>query len=260
MPASELLRDLSADPVLVAGVGARMLAAVGAGILPVAHGVGIRVVVALAATLTAAALPMAVRARAGLEAPPAVFLVVGEALVGLALGAAVAAVLAAASWAGSLLGSATGLAWADELTSDGDPQAAGMARLAWWLGLAGFLAAGGHLAVVAGLVDSVVLLPVGGALAGPDAGAALVSLATGLPALALGLAAALAAPALAAVIVCHVAASVCARTARFDPGQGLLQAVAAVVLMAGVCLGAESWLGGFAAAVRGPIEQAIPVR
>jgi hypothetical protein len=147
----------------------------------------------------------------------------------------------------------SGLAWADDFAAAGDPQVAGTARLAWWLGLAGFLAAGGHLAVVAGLLDSVHAIPVGG---GPDTAAwsDRVIVTTGV---ALDLAVALAGPALAAVLAFHVAAAVCLQAVRSTPGQGLLQGAAAVVTIAALAAGAAGWAGGFGGVARDQVAAAL---
>lgn len=240
--------EWSAALVPAAAVGARMAAAAAVGSLPLGSVVPLRIRAALVVALTAVALP-----RAAGDAVPghAALVVLAEAVTGAGLGLVVAACCSAAAWAGGVLGSVTGLTWADECATDGDPQAAGVARLAWWLGLAGFLAAGGHLAVVAGLLDSFRALPLG---MPPGAVAARVLAA---PDVALALALALAGPALVAVVTFHVAAAVCLRTVRFAPGQGMLQALAALVALGIVLAGAPVWLGGFGAAARGRVERAL---
>lgn len=243
------------DPVCAAGVLARMGAAVAAGGLAIAPRVGGRVQAALALALTGAALPAAAtRAEQAAIVP----LVAGELLVGLALGATVAAVLAAARWAGGVVGSLAGLSWADDFTPDGDPQSAGTAALAGWLAVGGFLVADGHLQVIAGFVDSVRAIPVGALAAGEAARAdALVSVVVAAPTWALGLALALAGPALAAVLTFHVAAALCLRAVPLTPGAGLVQAAAALVLLAALAGNAEVWTSGLAAAARGPLERCL---
>jgi hypothetical protein len=47
------------------------------------------------------------------------------------------------------------------------------------------------------------------------------------------------------------------RTVQFDPGQGILQAAASLVLLAAVCIGTDSWIGGFAAVVEAPLERCL---
>jgi flagellar biosynthetic protein FliR len=252
MPADSLPAILSADPALVAGVVARMAAAVAAGGLPVFPWLELRVRAAATVALAAVALPAAVPAGDALPLGP---LLVGEAVVGLGLGLAAALAFAAAAWAGGILGTVSGLNWAADFTPDAPAGEGGAGRLAAWLAVAGFLAAGGHLAIVAGLVDSVVRIPLGTlAVAG---GAGLTELVATLPHAALELALALAAPALAAMLAFHVATAICLRAIRFAPGPGLLQAAASLVLLAAICAGAGSWTGGFAAAARHQIERSL---
>lgn len=248
------------DVAVAAGVFARMAAAVAVGVLPITAGVGVRVQGAVVLALTMAALPLAAAAAPTTmtASSPLLFVVLAEAVVGLVLGLAAAAVFAAAGWAGGILGSVTGLSWADDFTPEGDPQAAGMARLAWWMGLGGFLAAGGHVDLVVGLVDSVRTLPVASAVAADGRfSESLEMLATTMPTVALSLALTLALPALAAVLAFHLVAVISVRTASFEPGQGLLQASASLVLLAAVCIGTDSWIGGFAALVQAPLEKTL---
>lgn len=258
MPASTLLTAL-ADPVLASAVLARMAAAVFAGVLPLTGQVPLTVRALLAVCLSALALPVAAQARGGTPAmPPPAAVIIGEVVVGLGLGVVAAAIVAAAAWAGGLVGSVSGLSWADDFTTPaGDPEPTGVARLAWWLGLAGFFAADGHLAVVAGLLESVRVMPVGSLFAGHGGESPLVAVVAAAPALALSLVTALAVPALAAVVTFHLALAICLRTVRFDPGQGLLQALAAIVVMFTFIAGAEAWLGGFGAVAHARIEHAF---
>lgn len=247
-----------ASAVVAAGVLVRMAAVVWAGGMPVAEGTGIRVQAALAFVLAVAAVPAALAAApaVAIEGGAVLGILGGEALVGLGIGLAAAAVFAAAAWAGQLLGSVTGLSWADDVGGEVGTESAGMGRLAWWLGLAGFIAVGGHEAVVAGLVDGVRSLPVG-AITTASSREGLLDLVTTMPSIGLSLAMSLALPALAAVVACHLVAALTVRTVGFDPGQGLLQAVASLVLLAAVCGGADTWIGGFAAAVQPPLERAF---
>lgn len=245
-----------ANPLLACGLAARMTAAVTVGCLPLTACTTLRIRAAIVLALVVTSLPTAA-ATVRPEPPPWPLLMAGEACVGVGLGLAAALVIAAATWAGGLLGSVSGLSWADDFDPEGDAQGAGMARLAWWMGVAGFFVAGGHLAIIGGLVDAARWLPVGGVFtaAGGVSGWTLVI--TTLPMLALSLAVAVALPALAAVVVFHVASAICLRTIRFAPGQGLLQAAAAVVLLAAVVIGSEAWIGstGFGGAARDRIDQ-----
>jgi type III secretory pathway component EscT len=249
------LDSLSAiDPVVAIGVVARMAAAVAAGGLPVFPWLDLKTRAAATLALAAVALPAAGSADAGLAPLP---VIAGEAVVGFGLGLAAAIAFAAASWAGAILGSVSGLTWADDFTPDaaGGAGEGGAARLAAWLAVAGFLAAGGHLAIIAGLVDSVQRLPVGSVAAGGVA--SLAELVATMPTLALSLAISLAAPAVVAVIAFHVAAATCLRAVRFTPAAGMLQAAASLVLLAAVFVGAGVWTNGFAAAVLPPLERSF---
>ncbi|MBM4022379.1 MAG: flagellar biosynthetic protein FliR [Planctomycetes bacterium] len=243
---------VAADPIVAAGVVARMAAAVAAGGLSVFPRLDLRVRTATALALAAVAVPAAVPAG---DALPAVPLVVGELIVGCGLGLAAAVVFAAASWAGSILGAAAGLDWVDEFAGDEPAAAVGTARLAAWLAVAGFLATGGHLALVSALVESVRRLPVGIVVA--TGGTGLGDLVASATQTALALAVSLAAPALTAVVAFHVAAAISLRAVRLAAGPGLLQAAASLVLLAAVLAGADAWTNGFAVAVRGPLERCL---
>ncbi|NCY03030.1 MAG: hypothetical protein EBX36_09015, partial [Planctomycetia bacterium] len=167
-------------------------------------------------------------------APPALVpLLVGEAVVGLGLGLAAALAFAAAAWAGGILGAVSGMDGSAEIAPDAPAGEGGAARLAAWLGMAGFLLAGGHLAIVAGLVDSVSRLPVGTLAA--TGGHGLADLVATLPTAALNLSLSLAAPALAAVLAFQLAAAVSLRAVRCTAGPGLVQAAVSLVLLAAVC-------------------------
>jgi flagellar biosynthesis protein FliR len=252
MAAASLNSLVALDPVVATGVVVRMAAAVAAGGLPVFPWLDLKTRAAATIALAAVAMPAAVSAGEALAALP---VIAGEALVGFGLGLAAAIVFAAATWAGGILGSVSGLAWADDFTPEasGGAGEGGAARLAAWLAVAGFLAAGGHLAIVAGLIDSVRRVPVGSlAVGGIDA---LADLVAAVPSAALSLALSLAAPALVAVVAFHVAAAVCLRAVRFTPGAGMLQAAASLVLVGAVFVGAGVWTSGFAAAVQPSLER-----
>ena len=253
--------------LVAAGVCARVATTVGAGGLSIFPGVSFRIQLTLVLALSIVAIPAAIAASTTAAHPatmPLVLVLAGEALVGLAIGTAVALVVNAGAWAGGMLGSVSGLSWADDFDPDGDVQSAGMARLAWWIGLGAFLAAGGHHTIVAGLIDSVRLVPIGtvwgdGVLPGnvfPVEGSSLASLLmliVRIPSVALSLSLSLAIPALVAVIAFHLTSAICLRTIRFAPGTGLLQALAALVLLGAVYTGADAWAGGFGALMQGPI-------
>ncbi len=253
MTADSLPDCLSADPAIAIGVIVRMAAAVAAGGLPVFPRLEVRLQAVAVVAFSAGALPAAVPAA---PRPPLVPLLVGEAIVGLGLGLVAAVIFAAASWAGRILGTISGLSWADDFTPDAPAGDGAAARLAGWLAVAGFLAAGGHLAIVAGLFDSVTRLPVGCLAATGEAGD-LADLVATAPSLALGLAISLAAPAVAAVLSFHAAAAICVRTVRFAAGAGLLQAVASLVVLGAVWVGAGLWTEGFAAAAAPLLERCL---
>ena len=61
--------------------------------------------------------------------------------------------------------------------------------------------------------------------------------------------------ALVVTAILGIVAAIAVRSVGFDPGQGLLQTVASLVLLAAVCGGTDSWIGGFAAAVQSPLER-----
>jgi flagellar biosynthetic protein FliR len=256
MHTDSLLAGLAAEPTLAVGVAVRMTTAVAMGGLAFFPRIDPRVQAAAALALTAAALPLAVTRPAAPVAGLAVVpLVAGEAIVGLGLGLVVAVCFAAATWAGGILGSVAGLTWADDFTPDAAAGEGAAARLATWLAVAGFLAAGGHLAVIAGLVDSVGRFPVGRFAAADPA--RLFDAVAAAPSAALALAVSLAGPALAAVLTFHVAVAICLRSVRFAAGSGLVQAAASLVLLAAVLHGASTWTAGFAAAVREPLERGL---
>jgi flagellar biosynthetic protein FliR len=247
-----------AHAAVVAGVLVRMAVAVWAGGMPVAEAAGFRVQAAVVLAMAVAAAPGAL----ALPPPPAadglavLGMLGGEVVVGLGIGLAIATVVAAASWAGLLLGSVTGLSWADDVGGGPGPESAGIGRLAWWLGLAGFIAAGGHERLMAGLVDGIRILPIG-SIGGATARLGLLDLVTVMPTIGLSLAVSLALPALAAVLVGHLVAAIAVRTVGFDPGQGLLPAAVSLVLLVVLWSGIDSWIGGFAAAVQPPLERCV---
>lgn len=254
VPLHSLAALLAVDPLVMLAVVVRMAAVVAAGGLASFPRLGPRIAAAAVLALAAAALPAA--AARPTEPCPPLLLVAGEAIVGLGLGLAVAVAFAAASWAGAMLGSVAGLAWADDFSGDEPTGEGGAARLAGWLAVAGFLAAGGHLVLVAGLVDSVQRLPIG-VLASTLGRERFAEAVVSLPTAALSLAIALALPAVTAVITFHVATALCLRSVRFVAGPGTLQAAASLVLLAAVVAGAGGWTEGFAAAVRPLLERGL---
>jgi len=246
--AAVIIETLPAACIVAVGVCGRMVAAVATGTLPILPGGSLRIRLTLAVALAMVALPMALAVQnTPVPRPigPLLPVLARELLVGLLMGTAAAAVLAATAWAGGILGSVSGLSWADDFDPAAGGESAGIARLAWWVGLAAFFAAGGQLAVVGGLIDSVRHVPVGTAFGGTPA-EWLMTLAVTTPAVAISLAATLALPALVAVVAFHFASAICLRAIPFSPGAGLLQGLASLVLLASLWLGAEAWTGGSA--------------
>jgi len=261
MPAAVASIALSLPVLVAAGVLARVLGIL-AGAAAILPEVSVRIRLALAVAVTAVALPLAMAARGPEPTLPlgggaAVFVLVGEAAVGLALGAALSALVSAGAWAGGVLGSVAGLSWADDFDPEGGTESAGCARFAWWTSAGVFLAGGGLEALVTGIVDSLRVLPVGTVL--PASGLpqpSLDHLAADLPAVAFALALSLAVPALLAVLAFHLTTAIALRTVPFAPGSGLLQGLAAVVLLGALFVGADAWARGFSDLVQGPIERA----
>jgi len=239
---------LSPEAVVAAGVCGRIAAAVATGTLPILPGSSFRIRLTLAFALAVVAVPMALAVQNTPTARPIgplLSVLAGELLVGLLMGTAAAAVLAATAWAGGILGSVSGLSWSDDFDPAAAGESAGIARLAWWVGLAAFFTAGGQLAVVGGLIDSVRHIPVGTAF-GASPQEWLVTLAVTTPGVAISLAAMLAMPALVAVLAFHLASAICLRSIPFSPGHGLLQGLGSLVLLTSLWLGAEAWAGGSA--------------
>jgi len=239
---------LSPEIVVAAGVCCRIVAAVATGTLPILPSGSFQIRLTLAFALAVVAVPMAWAVENTSTAGPVgplLPVLVGELLVGLLMGTAAAAVLAATAWAGGILGSVSGLSWSDDFDPAAAGESAGISRLAWWVGLAAFFTAGGQLAVVGGLIDSVRHIPVGTAF-GASPQEWLVTLAVTTPGVAISLAAMLAMPALVAVMAFHLASAICLRSIPFSPGHGLLQGLGSLVLLASLWLGAEAWAGGSA--------------
>jgi len=251
-----ILGDLVADPLPAIAWFLRLLAAVWVGALPLGREAPATLRLALALVLAVVSLPAATTAAADPTALPAAFLLGSEMLVGVGLGLLSACLLAAASWAGEIVGSVSGLSWAGDFSAEGEEDPAGTARLARWCGVAAFFAAGGHEAVVGGLLDTAALLPVGAA-AEVGGTQPLLAAVGAAPATALRLALAVAGPCLAPLVAFHMAAAICLRTVGFTPGSGLLQAAAGLVLVAALVAGGDGWLSGFGIAAHDLVQQGL---
>ena len=232
--------EASGGPGLIVAAG--LLARVVVGIEVAAHGllptVEFKARLALGLLVALAALPAAFiaspLATAELTLSAALATIAGEACVGLCLGLTVA-------WAGEILGSVAGLAWEDGEEDEAAGSSAGVARLARWLSLAGFLAAGGLDIVLVSLIDAVRSMPVGFLSGSATALPTFETWAVRMPSMAIGLAVSLAVPALAAVLVFQVVAALALRTASCDPGPGMLHAATALIVLATIFVNAPAW-------------------
>ena len=239
--------EASGGPGLIVAAG--LLARVVVGIEVAAHGllptVEFKARLALGLLVALAALPAAFiaspLATAELTLSAALATIAGEACVGLCLGLTVAAAVSAVAWAGEILGSVAGLAWEDGEEDEAAGSSAGVARLARWLSLAGFLAAGGLDIVLVSLIDAVRSMPVGFLSGSATALPPFETWALRMPSMAIGLAVSLAVPALAAVLVFQVVAALALRTASCDPGPGMLHAATALIVLATIFVNAPAW-------------------
>lgn len=221
------------------------------GTWPLFPGVCMRVRVAITVALAATAMPAVLMAPSALESAGRLtpLAVVGELLLGTILGTAVACVTGAASWAFAMLAAACGLAEGDAADPE-DADRGGIARLVWWIAAGGFLAAGGNRAIVGGLLGSFASLPVG---TFPSGNAA--AMAVEVPAVAFTLAVSLAMPVLAGIIAFHVATAIVFRVASLDPGPGLVQAAAGLLLLAVLYGTADSWIAGVPRLIETPLAR-----
>lgn len=239
---------------IAVAVLSRLASAVTVSTLPVFPGVSFRIRLATAVALTAVALPNASDMQQGnISSLP--LLVMTEVVLGGILGIGVAMVLAAAGWSGTMLGSVSGVSWAQDFDPGSQEATAGIGRLAWWVGLAAFLSAGGQLVVITGMLDSFERLPVGVVLSNGYFDRQCIAVATEAPALALRIALQLALPVMATVVAFHLASAICLRVVPFAHGMGLLQGLATVVLLFAFWFGLDAWAAQNAAFTRSAVEQ-----
>lgn len=249
------------DPALLvvvgpaAGAALRIAVATAVTARTACPGVPVQVVTCLVLALVLAASPALAKltTATGDGAAPLPLLLAGEAACGAVLGLIAGAALGIGGSAGSLLAGTTGLSWDDDLPA-GDPQAPGLARLAWWVGAAAFLATGGVRGMVAALLDSLHTFPVGVVANGLGTGP--VALLERLPGLLVELALGLAAPALVAVVAFHFSTAICLRAVRLAPGPGLVAGVVGAALIATLLAAAPAWSGQAAAAAAMFLERA----
>ena len=98
-------------------------------------------------------------------------------------------------------------------------------------------------------------MPVG-ALAGTNdlLGIPVVMRLIELPSLCLQLTLMISAPILVAVITAHLTATICMRSIAVTPGPGVLQGVAAAVMLGGLIVGSQQWAGHAGGILRTPFE------
>ena len=181
-------------------------------------------------------------------------MIISELLVGGCLGLSISFLVTVFESVGSVFANVAGLNWADVFTPGGSG-GPGVARLCGWVGLASFVAAGGQQVVVAGLIDSFLQMPVG-ALAGTNnlLGIPVVMRLIELPSLCLQLTLMISAPILVAVITAHLTATICMRSIAVTPGPGVLQGIAAAVMLGGLIVGSQQWAGHAGGILRTPFE------
>ncbi|HBU38172.1 MAG TPA: hypothetical protein DEB70_10270 [Planctomycetaceae bacterium] len=181
-------------------------------------------------------------------------MMLSELLVGGCLGLSISFLVTVFESVGSVFANVTGLNWADVFTPGGSG-GPGVTRLCGWVGLASFVLAGGQQFVVAGLIDSFLQMPVG-ALAGTNElfEVPIVMRLIELPSLCLQLALMISAPILVAVITAHLTATICMRSIAVTPGPGLMQGIAAAVMLGGLIVGSQQWAGHAGEILREPFE------
>ena len=203
-----------------------------------------------------AAAPVAISVAQVQDATEQSFLpmIFSELLVGGCLGLSISFLVTVFESVGSVFANVAGLNWADVFTPGGSG-GPGVARLCGWVGLASFVAAGGQQLVVAGLIDSFLQMPVG-ALAGTNnlLGIPVVMRLIELPSLCLQLTLMISAPILLAVITAHLTATICMRSIAVTPGPGVLQGIAAAVMLGGLIVGSQQWAGRAGGTLRTPFE------
>ncbi|MDA7885947.1 flagellar biosynthetic protein FliR [Pirellulales bacterium] len=242
--------------IIAVGVLARITGVLFSGGLRMFPGGTVHLRIALLLVLGLAAAPVAISVSQlqGVTEQAFVPMVFSELLVGCCLGITVSFFVSVFESSGSLLASVAGLNWADVFTPGGSG-GPGVARLCGWVGLASFVAAGGQQLVVAGLIDSFLQLPVGALAQSSDLfGLPIVMRLIELPSLCLQMALMIAAPLLVAVMTAHLTATICMRSVDTTPGPGVLQGIAAAVMLGGLIVGSQQWAGNSGEYLRVPFE------
>jgi flagellar biosynthetic protein FliR len=166
--------------------------------------------------------------------------IVGEVLIGLAMGLAISMVFAGAAWAGELVSNQLGL----NLSEAYDPAAGGgggaegspLARAYWMLAVVVFLAANGHHALLRGLRGSFDAIPLASAANGEAIVAMLVALLQSATMLALQLAAPAFVATLAADIVLGLAGRTIPQLGGLAVGLPLRTMTGLIVVAAGIAM------------------------
>ncbi len=259
--ASSRLFDLFSGSALFvsAGVLTRIAGVLLGGGMRLFPGGTVHLRLAILFVLGLAAAPVAISVAQVQNAAEQSFLpmIFSELLVGGCLGLSISFLVSVFESVGSVFANVAGLNWADVFTPGGSG-GPGVARLCGWAGLASFVAAGGQQVVVTGLIDSFLQMPVG-ALAGANdlLGTPVVMRLIELPALCLQLTLMISAPILAAVITTHLTATICMRSIAVTPGPGVLQGIAAAVMLGGLIVGSQQWAGHAGGILRTPFEATL---
>jgi len=186
-------------------------------------------------------------------------LIFSELLIGVCLGLSISFLATVFESVGSVLANVAGLNWADVFTPGGSG-GPGVARLCGWVGLASFVAAGGQQLVVGGLVNSFLQMPVGALSETSELlGVPVVMRLIELPSLCLQLTLVVSAPILVALITAHLTATICMRSIAVTPGPGVLQGIAAAVMLGGLVVGSQQWAGHAGEILRTPFENSFGV-
>ncbi|MBI4563647.1 MAG: flagellar biosynthetic protein FliR [Planctomycetes bacterium] len=245
------MENAASFALVFARVGGLVLAAPVLGSRAVPSAVKIGAALALAALVTPGVAPWA-------GAPAAVGAVAlaaaGELALGLLWGFAASLILAAVPMAGRLVDQDAGLALARVVDPMSGEAASGLEPFHALLGAVVWLAIQGHHALIAAVMDSFRVVPLGGAM---PANAAIHAVAVGVVSRMFALAVQLAAPALVALLLVTIAAAALARAVP-DLNVLVLGAPVRVVTgVAAVALALSAIAFGFARAW-GDHERALP--
>jgi len=189
----------------------------------------LRLILALAIGVAASGTAVILLPADGLASVAGVFLIIGEIILGLALGFMLQAGFAAAAIAGEAIGNAMGLGFAatfDPLSGHGTPAVSQVLTILTTLL---FLAIDGHLIFFRIVVDSYAALPIGGGLLSAKAVGGVVATGSTMFAAALTLAL----PVVTGVILIQLVMALLARTA---PAMNLFAVGVPAALLGGLVL------------------------